>query len=274
MTPKQALFVQEFLVDLNGTQAAIRAGYSEKTAKEQAAQILARPEIAAAINAAMADRADKLEITAERVLSEIATMAFYDPSDLMIDGEAEPDADEAWVIEGRIIHGLRNVADIKRLPENVRRAIVGWHWDKAGNFVVKLADKSKALDQLARHLSLYNDKLMLGSVDGLADRLARADARQLDTKPAAAPVMAAAPVKSEPAPVSSPDAGTAQSEAAAALQNQPASAPKASQPVEDWAAPKPQSAPVYRPILPDWPDSPNDVEVDYDPTGGAYDFKR
>lgn len=261
MTPKQALFVQEFLVDLNGTQASIRAGYSEKTAKEQAAQMLARPEIAAAINAAMADRADKLEITAERVLSEIASMAFYDPSDLMIDGEAEPDADAAWVIDGRIIHGLRNVADIKRLPENVRRAIVGWNWDKAGNFVVKLADKSKALDQLARHLSLYNDKLMLGNVDSLAERLMRADSRALDVKPAAAPVMDA------PKPAPSHVADAASPETSAKPQTLPASAQKVPEPTEDWAAPKPQPAPAHRPYRPilSWPDSPAEVDTDYDP---------
>jgi phage terminase small subunit len=63
------------------------------------------------------------------------------------------------------------------LPETVRRAIVGWGWDRNQNFTLKLADKFKALDQLARHLSLYNDRLEVSSVETLADRLARAKAR-------------------------------------------------------------------------------------------------
>lgn len=177
LTPKQQRFVEEYLVDLNATQAAIRAGYSERTANEIGAENLAKPSVKAAVDLALAERAEKTGITAERVLSEIANMAFYDPSDLMVsidpdeyDGEAHPSV----IVEGRIIYGLRGPADIKRLPENVRRAIVGWGYDRNQNFTVKLADKSKALDQLARHLSLYNDKLEVTGMAALADRMERA----------------------------------------------------------------------------------------------------
>lgn len=75
------------------------------------------------------------------------------------------------------LYGLRSVADIKRLPEATRRVIVGWGWDRNGNFTVKLADKSKALDQLARHLGLYNDKVEISTTDKLADRMERAARR-------------------------------------------------------------------------------------------------
>ena len=184
LTPKQRLFVAEYLKDLNATQAAIRAGYSEKTAHSQGPRLLEDAGVKSAIAAAAEKRAEKLEITAERVLAEIANMAFYDVGDLMIDGDASEELTEEqakewekWIVDGRIIHGLRNPADIKRLPEKLRRAIVGWGWDRNGNFTVKLADKSKALDQLARHLSLYNDKLEVTGVDALADRLARASKR-------------------------------------------------------------------------------------------------
>lgn len=104
-------------------------------------------------------------------------MAFYDPGTLMIDGAANADDPIEAVIDGRVIYGLRCPADIRRLPGKVRRAIVGWGWDRNQNFTVKLADKSKALDQLARHLSLYNDKLEMTVLDGLAERLARASRR-------------------------------------------------------------------------------------------------
>src|SRR5882672_1889337 len=75
------------------------------------------------------------------------------------------------------VSGITSPAHIAGLPENVRRAIVGWGWDRNQNFTLKLADKSKALDQLARHLSLYNDRLEVASVEGLGDRIKRAKAR-------------------------------------------------------------------------------------------------
>lgn len=177
LTAKQQIFVAEYLKDLNATQAAIRAGYSEKTAQEQSSRLLSNVMVSAAVDAATAARAEKLEITADRVLSEIASMAFWDPGELTAEDEAGEDDRPEWVIDGRVIHGLRNFADIKRLPEKLRRAIVGWGYDRNQNFTVKLADKSKALDQLARHLSLYNDKLEVNGVEALADRLARATKR-------------------------------------------------------------------------------------------------
>ena len=177
LTAKQRIFVAEYLKDLNATQAAIRAGYSEKTAHAQGPRMLDNVGVREAIAAATSARAEKLEITAERVLAEIANMAFWDPGELTADDEAGEDDRPEWVIDGRVIHGLRNFADIKRLPEKIRRAIVGWGYDRNQNFTVKLADKSKALDQLARHLSLYNDKLEVNGLDALADRLARASKR-------------------------------------------------------------------------------------------------
>jgi phage terminase small subunit len=71
LTPKQAAFCREYLVDLNGTQAAIRAGYSPKTANEQAAQLLAKLSISSVIQKAMDERAKRVEISADDVLGDI-----------------------------------------------------------------------------------------------------------------------------------------------------------------------------------------------------------
>lgn len=181
MTPKQEQFVREYLIDLNATQAAIRAGYSAKTAEKIGSENLSKPEIKAALDAAKVKRSATTEITAERVLKEISRMAFYDPLDLIeVIREALPDeiADDVELSDdGKIITGLRNARDLKYLPEDVRRAVVGWGYDRNQNFTLKLADKSKALDQLARHLALYNDKLEVTGLDALADRLARASKR-------------------------------------------------------------------------------------------------
>jgi phage terminase small subunit len=71
MTPKQERFVAEYLIDLNATQAAIRAGYSEKTAKQMGTENLAKPVLAEAIQEALAERAERTEITQDYVLAVI-----------------------------------------------------------------------------------------------------------------------------------------------------------------------------------------------------------
>ena len=79
MTPKQQLFVDEYLIDLNATQAAIRAGYSARTAEQQGPRLLGNVEVAAAIEARMKVRSERLEIEADRVLQGIARIAFAKP---------------------------------------------------------------------------------------------------------------------------------------------------------------------------------------------------
>lgn len=81
LTPKQKLFVDEYLVDLNATQAAIRAGYSEKTAYSIGNENLMKPEIAKAIQNAQQKRQERTEITQDRVVQEIADNAFRPASD-------------------------------------------------------------------------------------------------------------------------------------------------------------------------------------------------
>ena len=71
LTPKQSMFVKEYLIDLNATQAAIRAGYSEKTANEQASRLLANVSISSAVQIEMDKRAESVSITAEDVLQSI-----------------------------------------------------------------------------------------------------------------------------------------------------------------------------------------------------------
>lgn len=74
LTPKQRLFVVEYLKDLNATQAAIRAGYSEKTARSQGQRLLTNVDIAAAIKKAIDERAEKIQIDAEWVLRQAVAL--------------------------------------------------------------------------------------------------------------------------------------------------------------------------------------------------------
>jgi len=83
LTPKQAAFVAEYLVDLNGKQAAIRAGYSERTAIVQAARLLTYVNVQSAIQAAQAKRAERLEITADALVRQNWTLANADPNELI-----------------------------------------------------------------------------------------------------------------------------------------------------------------------------------------------
>src|SRR6478736_4951624 len=79
LNDRQRRFVEQYLVDLNATQAAIRAGYSAATASEQASRLLANVKVAAAIAEAQAARSRRTEVTADRVVLELARVAFGDP---------------------------------------------------------------------------------------------------------------------------------------------------------------------------------------------------
>lgn len=85
LTSKQQAFVIEYLVDLNATQAAIRAGYAKKGAKDQAYQLMERPEIAAAIKAAMEARNKRTQIDADYVLSRLTEIDQMDLLDILDD---------------------------------------------------------------------------------------------------------------------------------------------------------------------------------------------
>ena len=78
MTPKQQRFVEEYLVDLNATQAAVRAGYSEKTAEQQGCRLLRNTQVAAAVQQAQQARSERTETTADDVLRELGALAFSD----------------------------------------------------------------------------------------------------------------------------------------------------------------------------------------------------
>lgn len=165
LTPKQATFVDEYLKDLNSTQAAIRAGYSARNAGKIGPELLGKTRIAAEIATRMAAREKRTEITQDRVLQEYARLAFLDPAKLF---------DES----GRPL-------PIQQMDEDTRRAIVGVDVATVGNdqmgvgevLKLRLADKRAALDSVARHLGMFNDKLDLNVTGPLAERLARARAR-------------------------------------------------------------------------------------------------
>lgn len=94
MTKKQKRFAEEYLIDLNATQAAIRAGYSPGTAKSIGSENLTKPDVQACIAKAMAERSKRTGVNADRVVTELAKIAFVNASDV-IDADTatlKPDA--------------------------------------------------------------------------------------------------------------------------------------------------------------------------------------
>lgn len=140
--PREARFVQEYLVDLNASGAARRAGYSAHTATEQGCELLSKPHVQAQVALAEAERAERTQITAEKALVEIARLAFVDATSILAaDGTLLPVQD--W-------------------PIAVKKAVtaVKVRTDATGTTIteVKIADKSKMLTLLARHLGLISDR--------------------------------------------------------------------------------------------------------------------
>lgn len=148
LTPKQQRFIEEYLVDLNGTQAAIRAGYSRKTANVQASDLLTKPNIMAAVQAAQRERSHRAGITADRVLEEVRRLALSDVRSLF---------DEAGNL--RPLHGLTDeqAAAIGGLEVVIKNAKAGdGHTDTIHK--IKVWDKPKSLEMLMKHLGLFDEQ--------------------------------------------------------------------------------------------------------------------
>jgi len=170
LTDKQRLFIAEYLIDLNATQAAIRAGYSEDSARQIGTENLSKPSIAEEIDRRLKRRADKLEITAEKVLQELAKMAFVDPRKFYnLDGSlkhpTELDDETAMSLAGM---------DIEEAYEHFGKGQA-----KATGVIkkIKLADKGQNLERLGRHLKLFTDKVEHSADDSLAAAISAARKR-------------------------------------------------------------------------------------------------
>jgi phage terminase small subunit len=142
MTAKQLRFVEEYLVDLNASAAAKRAGYSDKTSDSIGFSLLRKIEIQQAIQSKRLERSAKTGITAERVIREIARVAFADPRDVMMWGEGGVTLrDSASLTDDQ-------AAAVMEVSQTVSQA--------GGSLKVKMHNKVEALEKLARHVGLYD----------------------------------------------------------------------------------------------------------------------
>jgi len=154
LTPKQKRFVAEYLIDLNATAAYKRAGYAGKgnSAEVAACVLLSNVKVAKAVQDAIKLRSERTEITQDRVLQEYAKLAFLDPR--------------------RFYNENGGLIPVPQLPADVAAALAGMEvvverngTDDDGNHQyadvskIKFIDKKGALDSVARHLGMFNDKI-------------------------------------------------------------------------------------------------------------------
>ena len=165
LTARQQRFCDEYLIDLNATQAAIRAGYSEKTAYSAGQRMLKNVEVQKYIEERKADRVERTEITQDMVLRELAIIAFSNAADYasIIEKDAMVEVNGATVPlvdgDGNPIK-YRTVEPVltSELTDNQKKALAVIKKGRDG-FEVKPYDKVKALELLGKHLGMWTDKV-------------------------------------------------------------------------------------------------------------------
>ena len=146
LTDKQKKFVEEYLIDLNATQACIRAGYSPKYADREGHKLVENSRVSEAISNAMAERSRRTGINQDRIVQELARIAFVKITDVVdSDGEINTNAsdDDLACIESYKVEDSDSVNGSSSKRE------------------VKLASKIKALELLGKHVGMWNDKIQV-----------------------------------------------------------------------------------------------------------------
>lgn len=146
LTAKQQKFADEYLIDLNATQAAIRAGYSSKTAKEQGSRLLSNANVRAHIDERMAMLSRRTGVNQERIMRELSRIAFLDPTQLV-------DMDKATLKPGASADDTAAIASVKVKEmtgdiDSIEREI-------------KFADKLKALELLGKRFGMFTENVNL-----------------------------------------------------------------------------------------------------------------
>ena len=152
LTARQRRFVEEYLIDLNGTAAALRAGYSARSARHHGNNMVRNPGLVQdAIQAAIKERSERVGVTADRVVKELASIAFADLRDTM-----------TWGVRGAKMKRSTNLS-----PEAAAAvAEVVVTNGRVTTHRVKLHDKGRALEMLARHLGMFTEKTEISGVNG------------------------------------------------------------------------------------------------------------
>jgi phage terminase small subunit len=150
LNSKQQCFVDEYLIDLNATQAAIRAGYSEHTAYSIGHELLSKPEIALAIQEAQAERSRRTQITQDRVLEELGRIAFASVSDAVEWGPDGTTVKPSTELSADVLAAICEVTETR-------------HKDGTVTTRVRMHDKQVALQKIADHLGMFKQEVHVTS---------------------------------------------------------------------------------------------------------------
>jgi len=167
LTPKQQRFVAEYVVDCNATQAAIRAGYRANSAEVQGPRLLGNMRIAAAVQEKAAKKLERVGLTGDKVLRELARVGFSDvrhlftPDGAVVPLHALPEDVSASIASVEVV--LKNAAAGDGVVDRVLK--------------IKLWDKNRALNDLARHFALLVDRVEVSGDVTLTAKIAAARAR-------------------------------------------------------------------------------------------------
>jgi len=142
---KQKAFCREYLIDSNGKQAAIRSGYSIKTAENQASRLLSKEKVRQYLGSLKEKQIERLEVTADMVVQELAKMAFFDPSKLY-NSDGTPKALSELDVGTRAV-----------ISELGLKSLGGGEFATIEKYA-KTYDKQKALELLGRHLGMFTEK--------------------------------------------------------------------------------------------------------------------
>lgn len=154
LSAKQERFCREYIIDLNATQAAIRAGYSARSANSMAARLIVKDSIQKKIRELQSERAAKLEVSAEAVVKELARLAFFDPGTVV------------RVLAG----GVLEITPTDQLTDDQRRAVAAVS-QSDGSTRIRFADKLRALELLGKHLGLFVERQEVVSKVSLVEEM-------------------------------------------------------------------------------------------------------
>jgi phage terminase small subunit len=155
LTDKEKVFVEEYLIDLNATRAAIDAGYSKTSARQLANRLLTKDYIQAEIEKQMAARSERTKITQDKVLNELAKIGFFDVRKLMNEkGEPIPlheidDETAAAIVGLDVLEEYEGTGKDKILIGHIKK--------------YKLADKRAALVDIGKHLGMFIERKEVGN---------------------------------------------------------------------------------------------------------------
>ncbi|KJE27341.1 terminase small subunit [Geobacillus kaustophilus] len=144
LNEKQKRFADEYLIDLNATQAAIRAGYSPRSAAEQASRLLKNAKVRAYIDERMAELSRRTGVNQERILRELARIAFVNAPDLI-------NMEDATIREDATVDDMAAIA-------SVRVKIIPTENGQGIEREIRLADKIRALDLLGKRFAMWTER--------------------------------------------------------------------------------------------------------------------